>query len=93
MIDKETAGMINDMLHKALGKQSVLKQVARTARVTSVNTGMYYDLICSDNSATYSDIPVISPQFQYSVGDWVTFEYTGTDYIITGYSATSAGNG
>ena len=93
MLDKDTAAQINDMMHSALGKQSVKKQVSQVARIVAVNSGQYYDLAPADNSCTHSSVPTMVPSLQFRVGDWVTFEWTGTDYIITGSGATSAGDG
>lgn len=93
MLDENTAAKINDMMHSALGKQSVKKQVSQVARVVKVSSGQFYDLAPADNSCTHLDVPTMVPSIQFKAGDWVTFEWTGTDYMVTGSGATSAGDG
>ena len=90
-MDHESYREIQGMIDKGLKRKAQDSMVAQSGKVISVKPGKYYDLMTADRQSTYSDIGSALPDYDWQVGQWVTFEWTGTDYQITGTSTTIAG--
>ena len=90
-MDSDCYKEIQAMINKGLKRKAVDSMVARSGQIVAIKGGKYYDLQTADRNSTYSDIGCATPEFDWQMGQWVTFEWTGTDYQITGTSTTQAG--
>jgi hypothetical protein len=93
MDDKDLHQSINSMIKNEIRNHAQRQEVSQIGRIVAVNPGKYYDIMTADRKKVHADIPSGVPNIDWQIDDWVTFEWTGTDYLISGTSPTSAGSG
>lgn len=93
MDEKKQFKAINDHIQDSIKKRAYETQASRIAVITAVKAGKRYDIKTSDGDRTFQDVPNTVPDWDWRVGQWVTFEFTGTGYAIIGSSPSGAGAG
>lgn len=93
MTEREQFQQIHSMVQESIKKRAMETQASRIAVITAIKSGKRYDIKTADGDRTFSDVPNMVPDWDWRVGQWVTFEFSGTGYAIIGSAPAGAGAG
>lgn len=93
MDEKKQFRAIHDHIQESIKKRAYETQASRIAVITALKPGKRYDIKTADGDRTFQDVPNTVPDWDWHVGQWVTFEFSGTGYAIIGSAPSGAGAG
>ena len=78
-------------LQRNINRKANNQNFAKIAKITAVLAGGQYDVETS-NGVTMNGVVSVAYSIKFQVGQWVTLEFFGGDWVIAGIAAHKGGD-
>jgi hypothetical protein len=91
-MDKNTHQEIVNYIQEAIKRRAQTTRAAKIGQIKTVQPGKRYNILTPDGDHLWESVPNSVPNITWKEGQWVTFEFNGQDWAITGTSPLGSGN-